>query len=219
MDEYERKHGSDIESVRIASNMRDETGRMLLPTHRTGKEFEETIKEYKNDIDSMITRTSKWKGRVFINHWLLNDTEVKTGIKAWSCNILLKSNADDTTALHELMHSYSGSYVSKKEYIEKQYAPIEEATVAYFTENYLKSIGKDYHRSYKRESDILYNINNKFRFYDSDLEFATALINVPIQNRYDWLHEKVTSAMIEQNASVKDMKDVHNYIELLRNGV
>lgn len=112
-----------------------------------------------------------------------------------------------------MLHTYSALHADKNFFLNKGLKGIEETTVAYFAENYMKDKGKPYHKSYAGRTEILYNVNNKLNLYDTDFEFAKALISVPVEERYDWLHDKVIQAMTDKGASINDLNEVSKYLK------
>ena len=101
--------------------------------------------------------------------------------------------------------------IVKKNKAEK----IEEASVALFTKNYMQKINKPYSNSYSKFVEILEVLNRKFKFGETDYDFAIKLLNIPLDKRYDWLYKTVYDKMIEMQASINDIDEVMFYIEEL----
>lgn len=206
MDEYERKHGNLQDPRKIADRLTDDSKTQI----RTNSEFLTVALQLQKEINKIIQRDSKWNGNISGVKKLKGG---KVGDIDWGGNIRIVFNADDTTVLHELLHTYSALHVDEDFFFKKDLIGIEETTVAYFAENYMKDKGKQYHKSYPERTKILYNINNRLNLYDTDFEFAKALISVPVEERYDWLHDKVMQAMTDKGASINDLDEVSKYLK------
>lgn len=160
-----------------------------------------------------MPRVSLWSGNIILTKTLGKDV---LGATDWNGDIRITQYANDTTILHEIMHTYSALHITKDLFDEKNLRGIEEATVAYFAENYMKKKGEAYHKSYKQLTDILYNVNDKLKLYATDIEFAEALMSIPVESRFDWLHGEAMRVMANTGASIKDMQEVSEYIGQLK---
>ena len=69
--------------------------------------------------------------------------------------------------------------------------------------------------SYVDQVPILQMINAKFE-YGTDMDFARALFNVPLPERYQWLEDKVDASLRSVGASFSDYNDVMLFLEGLK---
>ena len=179
-------------------------------------QYENFLKEHVPILSKVFDNESMWNGKVIIEK--LQPKE--RGHVQWdSGGIFINEDYIDafteSTCIHEAIHTFSGLHVDalivKKNKAEK----IEEASVALFTKNYMQKINKPYSNSYSKFVEILEVLNRKFKFGETDYDFAIKLLNIPLDKRYDWLYKTVYDKMIEMQASINDIDEVMFYIEEL----
>ena len=156
-------------------------------TKRSRAEIETTTKQIRSELDNVMVRKSKWSGNVNIVPFDAG------GVKEWNCSITIGENASDMTIRHELIHSYSVSYYDKEAYLRHRL--IEEAS----TEFLAREIGKTKGELISEDAwdiKILRNINSTAKLYDTDYEFAVALMNKYMPERISWLISVINSSDI-----------------------
>lgn len=157
-----------------------------------------------NEInEKYTTRKSKWSGNVVVDDAKCKKERI-SGRKEWSCDILLFSKCQDKTVIHEELHSRSGSYLNKFLYFS--YGSIEEASVELLAREICKNERIPYNESYDAKVDALYEINNRIRICDSNLDFAQALFAKDLRNRYNWLEKKVEKYLQDNDQDVDAMQ-------------
>lgn len=183
------------------------------PKIRTEEEFNQKAKQIKRQLDGYINKDSKWSGKIKID----NDRCIKEeayGLKDWSCDIIVRDISNNSTIIHEMLHSYSISHYTPDDYTK--YQSIEEATVQFFTKQICMLNNEEYNNSYNDLVGILENLNAAFKFSDTNFEFAKKIYNVELKDRYSWLEMKVMDKLKEENATIKDVTEVMQYISHLK---
>lgn len=182
-------------------------------TKRTKEEFEQTVRQIKEEITQYSDRPSKWSGNIVIDNSLIEDETI--GRKEWSCNISLVSTADDGVVWHEMLHSCSASHYNSDVYSANEY--IEEATVEWLKQQICKE--KDIINTYAYEDKtlVLQALNESFSF-GTDMEFAKEIFNIPLPERYQWLENRVDEHLRQAGASFEDYNDVMGFVQRLKGG-
>lgn len=172
------------------------------------KEYKESeiyeMADAMNEIAGQYAQNiSKWSGK-------LNITDGGYQAKMWNCSISLRFQACNHLILHEMLHARSVSYYDKKTY--GYHNKIEEASVQLLNQEISKNkkiliIDSDYDDN----AEILRKINRIAKLYESDLDFATALFNIPLPKRLEWLEDKVYENMM-QAGNFEDYQNVNELI-------
>ena len=209
---YRRLADNSLDEENIKKNeIKEEKWKNKLQT-----QYENFLKEHVPILSKVFDNESMWNGKVIIEK--LQPKE--RGHVQWdSGGIFINEDYIDafteSTCIHEAIHTFSGLHMDalivKKNKAEK----IEEASVALFTKNYMQKINKPYSNSYSKFVEILEVLNRKFKFGETDYDFAIKLLNIPLDKRYDWLYKTVYDKMIEMQASINDIDEVMFYIEEL----
>ena len=172
----------------------------------TNKELRLIAKETNSIADKYTINKSKWSGKLII------DNKNAPG-KLWSCNIRINNETAPHILLHEQLHAHSISYYNKDIY--KQYADIEEATVQLFTQEISKKEGIPIISSaYDDNVNILKKINNKIHIGKDDFEFARILFEKPVNQRIDFLEDKIYDIM--QTGNIQDYIELNNLLDSFR---
>ena len=180
-----------------------------------GKRREELIKrssEYAKIVQKYSTRKSKWSGNT-----VLDDEKCKreniSGRKLWSCDILLRTNCQDRTIIHEHLHACSGSYLNPLSII--QYKNIEEASVELLAREICKEEAIAFKPNRNHKVDYLYELNHKLNICDTDLDFAVALFAKSIKTRYNWLNKQVRKHMDSMGISKEEKEHLMMLVKKL----
>lgn len=129
------------------------------------------------------------------------------GSAEWDGTISLSEKADTSVLLHELLHMRSANRFKGNIYAENVH--IEEGVVQLLTEEICKDNGLPSLSAYSKETALLRGINKAAGLYKTDLEFAIALFEVELDQRYDWLLEHVEDTLASKEIS----EDVKGAIE------
>lgn len=181
-------------------------------TKRTEEEFEQAARQIRDEIKQYSDRPSKWSGKILVYDTPLIDNEA-IGRKEWSCDISVVNTADDGVIWHEMLHSCSVSHYDENVYFQNE--AIEEASVEFLKQQICKEMEITSADSYVDQVPILQMINAKFE-YGTDMDFARALFNVPLPERYQWLEDKVDASLRSVGASFSDYNDVMFFLEGLK---
>ncbi len=140
---------------------------------------------------------SRWSGKVK----LLKADEMPTalGRKEWNCDIVLREDADLHIAIHEHLHARSISFFDPATYIENR--NVEEGTVEFFSQEICKKHGINFVGVYPKQVQIIKAISELTDTYQSNFEFAKALFETPLTERYDWILNEANHISQVQNLS------------------
>ncbi|MBD5089346.1 MAG: minor capsid protein [Clostridiales bacterium] len=193
----------------------DQNNDVNYNTIRTVNELQSVAQEVKKSITNYADNKSKWSGKIHINNNLLNLNDA-LGQKEWNCDITLIDTADDGIVWHEMLHSCSISHYDIQTYIDNQL--IEEASVEFLKQQICKEKQIKSISAYEELVIILQTLNSRFN-YNTDMEFAKELFNIPLPERYQWLEDKVDNSLRNANATFEDYNEVMKYIESLKGGI
>lgn len=192
-----------------------EKGNMDDRDSNKGKKREKLMKrsfEYAKIVQKYSTRKSKWSGKI-----VLDDAKCKrediAGRKLWSCDILLRTNCQDRTIIHEHLHACSGSYLNPLSII--QYKNIEEASVELLAREICKEEAIAFKPNRNHNVDYLYELNHKLNICDTDLDFAVALFAKSIKTRYNWLNKQVRKHMDSMGISKEEKEHLMMLVKKL----
>lgn len=157
--------------------------------------------KYADTVQKYSVRESKWSGNIVFDDEKCHKEHV-SGRKLWSCDILLKTNCQDKTMIHEHLHACSGSYLNPITYIP--YGRMEEASVELLAREICKQEGIPFKPNKNRRVDYLYEINRITEICETDIDFATALFAKSLQRRYNWLESKVEKYLNGNNVAVNE---------------
>lgn len=201
-----------VDKTVLMENNKDKLNKMSYST-RTKEEFTEVAVVAKKLIENYATKSSKWSGNINVYDSLENNV---LGLKEWNCDISVVKSADNGVIIHELLHSCSVSYYDKNTYIQNQI--IEEASVELLKQEICDKYGILNSKGYPEYVMILRNLNNTLS-YDSDMDFAKVLYNIPLEYRYKWLEGEVDKGLRALNASFEDYNEVMVYIQHLKGNI
>ncbi len=136
-----------------------------------------------NICNEEIELPSKWSGKVELLK--IDEMPEAVGKKEWSCNIALREDADLHVAIHEQLHARSISFCDPITYLENK--NIEEGAVEFLSQEICKKHGVQFNGTYPEQVQIIKAISRLTDNYQSDFEFAKALFEVPVIERYDWI--------------------------------
>lgn len=154
--------------------------------------------KYADIVQKYSVRESRWSGNVVFNDEKCHAEHV-SGRKLWSCDILLKTNCQEKTIIHEQLHACSGSYLNPIAYIP--YGRMEEASVELLAREICKQEGIPFTPNKNRRVEYLYEINKTAEICEMDIDFATALFAKSLQRRYNWLESKVEKYLNGRNVT------------------
>lgn len=179
---------------------------------RTRNEYCKVATRYKEQLDNILDRESKWSGRIVVNNRRCENAYAN-GVKEWDCSILLRDDTSDLTVLHELLHSYSISHYGPNYYLK--YMNMEEATVEILARELYKGNITDADRGYDNSIKILRTLNSQMKLCKNDYELALKLLNMDPAKRFTWLHEEVNRYLANHGASALDYAEMFDFISEL----
>lgn len=178
------------------------------------EDLEELSSAIGKELDSHCARKSKWSGRTIIGK--RDDMVGVAGKKLWSCDILLREDADIKATVHEHLHARSVSYYDRKTYSSLR--ALEEGPVELFAQEICKRNGVKFNESYTTYVKQLHIVTSITKVEDKYL-FAKQLFDIPLPERYNWLREQADAAIASQKLSRKTVQALNNALETLkRNG-
>lgn len=145
-------------------------------------------------VKKYVVAESKWSGKVIVD-----SNAVQYG-KLWNCDIATSVNTSPHILLHEQLHACSISHFDGITYAK--YRRIEEATVQFTAQEISKLEGIHIIESgYDEIANCLRKINSKVGLYNTDLEFAQKLIDVPVPERLEWLENTVYNKLSKDGSA------------------
>ena len=170
------------------------------------KELKKIAKETNNIVNKYTNNKSKWSGKLII------DNKRPSG-KLWNCNIRISNETAPHILLHEQLHAHSISYFDKNIY--DTYGEIEEASVQLYAQEISKKEGIHIIPSaYDENVNILKEINKKTGIAKTDFEFAKILFEKPVNQRIDFLEDKIHDIM--QKSSIEDYIELNSLLDNFR---
>lgn len=170
------------------------------------KELKKIAKETNNIVNKYTNNKSKWSGKLII------DNKRPSG-KLWNCNIRISNETAPHILLHEQLHAHSISYFDKNIY--NKYGDIEEASVQLYAQEISKKEGIHIIPSaYDENVNILKEINKKTGIAKTDFEFAKILFEKPVNQRIDFLEDKIHDIM--QKSSIEDYIELNSLLDNFR---
>lgn len=161
-------------------------------------------------ISRYVSTPSKWSGNMVITDSGVDDGTgniVHYG-KLWGCDIVTGHETAPAVIMHEQLHARSASYYGVNVY--SQFQRIEEASVQFMAMEICMAEGIEVIDSvYDENVDILRKIRGYLDSFGTDLDFAKALMEVPLPGRMDWISEKLY-ATLRENTEIT----VEDYMEL-----
>lgn len=163
---------------------------------RSKEELQNIAELYSKMITKYTVRESKWSGRIEVDDKQCQNERIG-GQKKWSCNILLKSDCQKRTIVHELLHSCSASYMNPISYI--RYGRIEEASVEFLAREICMKEKIPFVPNKNPRVPYLYEINELVKICDTNLDFAITLFAKALDRRYNWLEGRVRKFLQDNN--------------------
>ena len=164
-----------------------------------------------------VSTESKWSGNMVITDDGVGDGtghNVHYG-KLWNCDIVTGHKTAPAVLLHEQLHARSDSHYPS--IIYSRFQCIEEAAVQFMAVEICIAEGIEVISSgYDEKIDILRQLRGYLKDYGTDLEFAKALIEVPLPGRLGWLSEKLYATMRETaGVTVADYMELSKLLDSL----
>lgn len=182
---------TELESTNTATSMND-TARNYMRFTGSNTIFENKTPIEKCNIakeltEKYVNRESKWKGTVKVDDERCKETGI-AGRKDWSCTILVHSNTQARTYIHEMLHSRSASHTNPLTY--RMHRKIEEASTELLARQICINENITFMYSYRKEVYALHRINNIVKIEENDLLFARKLYDKDLQVRFTWLKNR-----------------------------
>lgn len=170
------------------------------------KELKKIAKETNDIVNKYTNNKSKWSGKLVI------DNQRPSG-KLWNCDIRISNETAPHILLHEQLHAHSISYFDKNTY--NVYGEIEEASVQLYAQEISKKEGINIISSeYDENVDILKEINRRTGIAKTDFEFAKILFEKPVNQRIDFLEDKIHDIM--QKSNIEDYIELNSLLDNFR---
>ncbi|OUQ41851.1 hypothetical protein B5E65_10030 [Gemmiger sp. An120] len=194
-----RKLGIKISAKKHSPKMASDAILAAGRTPLTKNNAQQTAMLLEAGIQKYTQVPSAWNCKVrFDKH-----SEHELGSAEWDGTVSLSENADTSILLHELLHMRSANRFKGTIYAENVH--IEEGVVQLLTEEICRDNGLPSLSAYSKETALLRGINKAVGLYKTDLEFAVALFEVELDQRYDWLLEHVEDTLASKEIS-EDVK-------------
>ncbi len=173
------------------------------------EEIETMAEEMDETASRHISVPGKWSGKVVVE-----DSRAGYG-KMWNCDIKTGHMTAPHILLHEQIHARSVSYYDKN--IFPPYRNIEEATVQFMAQEISRLEEIEIIESgYDEMVDALRKLRKRTGVYQTDYDFAKALIEIPMINRLDWLTELLYGKMrTNESSTLEDYMEVTNLLDIL----
>ncbi len=169
-----------VNSVDKPKNLRGDMNKVEYVPRR---EYNLTANRLNKELDSFTNIPSMWNGQVSVDKKL----SANEGLIGLNNEIILGRKASVGSFIHELLHQRSWVY-DVNAFMD--FRNMEEATVQLFTEEICKTKDYAFAYTYRQLVEPLREIRKLFPEYDTDLEFARALFEKPLAQRYGWLYNK-----------------------------
>lgn len=168
---------------------------------RSQKQLQKIADEYSKMIQKYTVRDSRWSGRIKVDDEQCKKRRI-SGQKKWSCDILLKSDCQKRTIVHELLHSCSASYMNPITYI--RYGSMEEASVELLAREICANEDISFTANKNPKVQFLYEINELAGICDNALDFSISLFAKALDRRYNWLEGRVDKFLQNDNVSSEE---------------
>lgn len=174
-------------------------------------DLEELSSAVGEELDSYCERKSKWSGTTIIGK--RDDMVGVAGKKLWSCDIMLREDADIKATVHEHLHARSVSYYDRETYAALR--AMEEGPVELFAQEICKRNGVGFRNSYAEYVKQLRIITSITRVKDEYL-FAKQLFDIPLPQRYNWLKEQADATIASNKLSRKTVQALNDALNKLK---
>lgn len=185
----------------------------MVGQQRQKENLIEKTNQYARTVEKYSVRKSKWSGMIVFDDEKCKKEHI-AGRKLWSCDILLKTNCQDRTIIHELLHSCSGSYMNPLTVIP--FGKMEEASVEMLAREICRDNGISFTPNKNKNVDVLYEINSLTHICEVDMDFAIALFTKDLKRRYNWLEGKVNKFIEKNELSRSDKSHLYELLEKLK---
>ncbi len=168
---------------------------------RSQQELQKIADVYSKMIQKYTVRDSRWSGKIEVDDEQCKKRRI-SGQKKWSCDILLKSDCQRRTIVHELLHSCSASYMNPITYI--RYGSMEEASVEFLAREICANENIAFTANKNPKVQYLYEINELVKICDNNLDFSIALFAKSLDRRYNWLEGRVDKFLENNEVSSEE---------------
>lgn len=175
------------------------------------EDLEELSSAVGKELDSYCERKSKWSGNTIIGK--RDDMVGVAGKKLWSCDILLREDADIKATVHEHLHARSVSYYDRKTYSTLR--AMEEGPVELFAQEICKRNGARFSESYTTYVKQLRIFTSITRVEDK-YRFAKQLFDIPLPERYNWLRQQADAVIASNKLSRKTVQALNEALDKLK---
>lgn len=185
--------------------------RMDIPESPLKKYTNAEINHIAREMDKVASKylsiKSKWSGNIIV------DDNGELYGKLWNCDIATMSETAPHIILHEHLHARSISYFDIETY--REYRKIEEASVQLLAQEISKIENiKIIESQYDDMVSALRKINNKLDNNANDLNFAKQLLEIPVNERLDWLNNEIYTKTAK-DISIKEFSELTECLNIL----
>lgn len=208
--EVEPLTDTDIPQADASAMQEDSNGEGSFREY-TAEEIEAMAEEMDETVSRHISVPGKWSGKVVVE-----DNRGGAGYgKMWNCDIKTGHMTAPHILLHEQIHARSVSYYDKNTF--PPYRNIEEAAVQFMAQEISRLERIEVIESgYDEMVDVLRKLRKRTEVYQSDYDFAKALIEIPMISRLDWLTELLYGKMRkDESSTLEDYMEVTNLLDIL----
>ena len=159
---------------------------------RSPEELRKIGMEAERIVQKHTSVPTRWSGKTLPKS--LAEMPEGMGKKEWNCDISLRCDLSDMgIALHEHLHARSASRFPPEIFLEIQ--KLEEGSVELFTREICAKEKILHAKGYSKLVEALRTLNHVGQFYRTDYEFAKALFETPLPDRFAWLRAKADQAL------------------------
>jgi SPP1 gp7 family putative phage head morphogenesis protein len=221
LEEFKKKYLKAAENVAVPlekvgkSDIIDNKKKYAISGQNLSDDLKERSKQVDTILNDFTNKKSKWSGttQVLVREKMIG----VSGRKDWSCDIVLREDAGIKTTIHELLHARSVSYYTPDEYLIWQ--SVEEGTVELLAQEICKKNGIAYNEAYAPIVKQLRIVNSILEEYESEYDFASALFEVDMPDRYDWLRKKADTIIKKGVLSKKTVTALNTAVDSLNRKV
>lgn len=213
-EEFKNKYLNAVKDIENPEN-----GAIIQPDKAMNERFKklsEDVSERSGEISKILdeysSRPSKWSGKTIVNK--AEDMPGVSGRKEWTCDVTLRENSGIKTVIHEHLHARSVSYYTPSIYT--RWENIEEGVIEIFAQEICKANGVPFKGSYAMQVKNLKIANSIMKEFESEFDFAKAIYEVDLPDRYSWLRTKADAVIAKDVLSEKTVQALNSAVDFFK---
>lgn len=207
MTDYERRHGNG-QAEKVADSLRDRSVEeakdkdgVYTELWNLSKDIIERSLQINNFLNLLDLPKSEWSGKTIIDDAYLIEKRA-SGACRRNGDIILKSNSETKTIIHE--HLHTRSFLNEPKNL-REYFKLEEGTVEYLAEEICENQGIAYNPMYKSYVGKLREIC-EITGQKDEYDFAKKIFEIPLSERYNYLDELRNNYLREHSKLSKEKR-------------